>query len=658
MKQTTFAHRLSQRIITILAITNMVIICCVLYFVVNITRNQSKEHFQGLMDYTDERMESMLTIVESLAHNNVAAIEGCLDSPEQVYAAMRRELSMNPHVVGIFAAFEPSYFADKGHWFEPYVVRRDSGRIEQLQIGSAIHDYLNAEWYINARKTNGGYWSDPYFDPDGARAMLCTYVIPLHDKQGRFIGAFGADLPLDWLAEELHEIDMKENERLLFPDGNYDEADKYLLVHSFIIGRSGEYIVHPEKDRILTDSFKDDVTATPDTLDNEVCSRMMAGRRGQEEMKINDATSFVYYGPIGRAGWSMAVVVPWLPMYVWAISLAVVVLLVMVLGTLVVFYFCRYHIHSVTKPLGFLTESADEVAKGHFDHPLPDMHYHDEIHRLRDSFVTMQQSLTDYVSRLQTTTAEKASMERELDIARNIQMSMLPKTFPPFPDRKDIDIYGQLTPAKAVGGDLYDFFIHDERLYFCVGDVSGKGVPASLVMAVTRSLFRNIAMHASNPSEIVSAINESICENNDSNMFVTLFVAVLNLQTLELQYSNAGHDAPWLITPQGIKMLACDSNLPVGVMPDFRYTLQQEQMDRGSTLFLYTDGLTEAEDTEHQLFGMGRIRQVLQTSSSDVRPLVDAMTEAVHQFVGAAEQSDDLTMLAVQIMRKQNAKNL
>ncbi len=653
MKQTSFAHRLTQRIVIILALINVVIISCVLYFVVHVTRSQSQEHFQGLVNYTDKRMESMLSFVETLAHNNVAAVEMSLQSPEQVYAAMERELKMNPHVVGLFAAFDPYYFPEQGRWFEPYVVRRGGEQIEKSQIGSADHDYLTREWFINARKSEKGYWSDPYFDPDGAKAMLCSYVIPLHDKHGNIIGTFGADLPLDWLANELNRLDNEENDRIYGLDVENKvegESDEYLYLYSFIIGRHGEYIVHPNKDFILKNNYKDYVESTSDTIDNYVCQSMLEGKSGQVEMPVNNSKSFVYFAPVGRAGWSMAVVVPWISMYLWTIGLGVVVLLIMVVGTLVVFLFCRYHIHSSTKPLVFLTESADEVAKGHFDDPIPEMHSHDEIQRLRDSFVSMQHSLTDYVSRLQTTTAEKASIERELDIARNIQMSMLPKTFPPFPNRKDIDIYGELKPAKAVGGDLYDFFIHNEQLYFCIGDVSGKGVPASLVMAVTRSLFRNVATHAINPNVIAQAINESICENNDSNMFVTLFIGVLDLHTLQLTYSNAGHDAPWLLTSDGVDMLPCDSNLPVGVMNDCKYSIQQKQLKKGTTLFLYTDGLTEAEDVTHQLFGMGRIRQVLQTASADVRPLVDTMSKAVRDFVGEAEQSDDLTMMAVRIM--------
>jgi sigma-B regulation protein RsbU (phosphoserine phosphatase) len=171
----------------------------------------------------------------------------------------------------------------------------------------------------------------------------------------------------------------------------------------------------------------------------------------------------------------------------------------MTLGALVIFFFMHRSIRSATKPLGFLSESTQEVAKGNFDTKLPTFRHHDEITQLRDSFDTMQQSLKRYVEELKETATSKATIESELNIAHHIQMAMLPKTFPAFPHRDEIEIYGMLTPAKSVGGDLYDFFLRDDELFFCIGDVSGKGVPASLVMAVTRTLFRNVVVRVESP---------------------------------------------------------------------------------------------------------------------------------------------------------------
>ena len=227
----------------------------------------------------------------------------------------------------------------------------------------------------------------------------------------------------------------------------------------------------------------------------------------------------------------MGIVVPVKTLLFSGLVIGFLILLHILIGLILIFVICYYYIRKATKPLKHLAASAGEVAQGRFDTPLPSIKNNDEIHMLRDSFEDMQHSLAKYIKQLTTTTAQNASMERELNIARNIQMSMLPKPFPANPKRKDIDVYGMLNPAKAVGGDLYDFFIRDEHLFFCIGDVSGKGVPASLVMAVNSAQFRTLSANESRPSRIISTINESLASRNESMMFVTLFVGILDLTT-------------------------------------------------------------------------------------------------------------------------------
>ncbi len=254
--------------------------------------------------------------------------------------------------------------------------------------------------------------------------------------------------------------------------------------------------------------------------------------------------------------------------------------------------------------------------------------------------------------RLEAIGAEKERISNELTVARNIQLAMLPKTFPPFPDRKDVDIYAQLTPAREVGGDYYDFFIRDEKLFFCIGDVSGKGVPAALVMAVARSVFRMLSERESSPDRIVSQMNDSMARENDYCMFITLFLGVLDLPTGRLRYINAGHKAPLL---DG-KPLSIQPNLPVGVMMDFKFALQETMIQSGSTLFFYTDGLTEAENAESELFGEQRMYDAYANSLAEKdspKQLIERMGQAVHQFVGDIDQSDDLTLFAIRYTHKQ-----
>jgi len=239
-------------------------------------------------------------------------------------------------------------------------------------------------------------------------------------------------------------------------------------------------------------------------------------------------------------------------------------------------------------------------------------------------------------------------MENELHVARTIQMAMLPKVFPPFTDRPDLNLYGIVNPAKEVGGDLYDFFVRQEKLFFCVGDVSGKGVPAALLMVMTHSMFRSVTAHEENAAAIVSEMNKAIARQNMENMFLTLFLGVLDCKTGRLDYCNAGHNAPVLRSEGQWKKVDVVANFPLGIEPDFKYEAQTTQMAYNDLLFLYTDGLTEAENSSHELFREHRMLQSLSSMAYDrPREIIENMQSSVEAFVDGAQQSDDLTMLAI-----------
>lgn len=239
-------------------------------------------------------------------------------------------------------------------------------------------------------------------------------------------------------------------------------------------------------------------------------------------------------------------------------------------------------------------------------------------------------------------------IEGELEVAQTIQMAMLPKVFPPFLDRLDLNVYGIVDPAKEIGGDLYDFYVRHDKLFFCIGDVSGKGVPAALVMATARSLFRTVTSREENAATIVGEMNDTLSEQNDQNMFLTLFLGVLDLQTGQLDYCNAGHNAPMLMTNSTWQMMNVLPNLPLGIEKGFLFQAQSAQMHYNDTLFLYTDGLTEAENGHHEQYGEHRMMDYLDTHViSRPRELVDGMQANVVDFVDGAPQSDDLTMLCV-----------
>ena len=263
------------------------------------------------------------------------------------------------------------------------------------------------------------------------------------------------------------------------------------------------------------------------------------------------------------------------------------------------------------------------------------------------------------IYKLRDANAEKQRMDNEMMIAKGIQMNMLPETYPPFPDRNDIDIYGSLVPAKMVGGDLYDFFIRDEKLYFCIGDVSGKSVPAALVMAVTHSLFLSISSHESQPARIMQGINESLCRGNESNMFVTFFIGVLDLPTGLLRYCNAGHNPPLTIIGDLVEPLPAKANLPMGVIAEFDYMMQQTRVEPETMILLYTDGLTEAKNMDRKQFGLEKTLKVLEKChDATATQLIQTLTKKVDAFVGEAEPSDDLTLLAIRYTPKEESWTL
>ena len=583
----SFSKRLTARIILTVFATMAVIAVIIAHLSVSGIGSLINAHFQDMMEITNEEMDYWLSAVEISAANIEDELEYNLSSPATVVNALKDELRLNPAVRGAGIGFIPDYFPEKGRWYEPYVKQGDDGTIDIKEIGSAQHDYFKADWYITALNTDGNYWSEPYIDPDGAEAMLCTYSMVVRDMDGKPVGVLGTDLELEWLKDQIQENNEKVNRRSVAR--NYP-GDKRFATYSFIIDRGGTYIVHPEAERILAKSFFD-YAGDNDDLYRNAGYEMLAGKTGSARMRMDGHPVYIFYAPLQRTGWSMGIVVPALAIYMPGITTGVLSLILMAVGMLLIFLVCRLGIRNATQPLKYLAASAGEIAKGHFDTQLPDIRHKDEICQLRDSFEDMQHSLSTYIEQLTAATAQRASMESELSIASDIQMSMLPKTFPPFPERKDIDIYASLTPARIIGGDLYDFFIRDEKLFFCIGDVSGKGIPAAIVMSAVSTQFRALSAWEASPEALVSALNESLCVRNDSLMFVTFFCGVLNLRDGELKYCNAGHDAPLLLTGQAA-FLETEPNLPLGVEAGWKYLGQQTVLAPGTTILLYTDGVT------------------------------------------------------------------
>ena len=575
--------------------------------------------------------------------NTAAFIEDDLSNPDRMHDIINRMVKLNPYMRSCGIYFIENYYPKKGRLFAPYATRRDSTTIIESQNAcDQGNDYVKDEWFKNAIASEKGYWTKPFFDNDSARSPLVSYLLPIRDKSRRAVAVLGVDLSLAWLNEKIQPMTTRRAR-------DEKEWDPEFQMYYYMTDSTGTLLVHPDATRIVSKNIYDYITKG--TYDRYV--QMSIEEKLDDDLTIDGEKVLVCAQKVKHTDWTIAIAVPSLVIDIIGYIVAGIAIAGILLGMLVVYFFGRRTIKKNVKPLTLLAASADEVAKGNFQTALPTINSHDEIHRLRDSFGNMQRSLVNYTEDLRATTAQKASMESELKIAHDIQVSMLPKTFPPYPERNDIDIYGSLKPAKGVGGDLFDFYIRDEKLIFCIGDVSGKGVPASLFMAVTRSLFRNISAHVAIPSEIMRTLNNAMSEGNETNMFVTVFIGVLDLQTGLLRYCNAGHDAP-LLVGRDVGALSCEPNLPIGVVAGYEYTQQEVSIDPKTTIFLFTDGLNEAENYEHAQFGDLRIwnmaKLLLDEQRHQPKHMIEAMANAVHTFVGDAEQSDDLTMLAIQYM--------
>jgi sigma-B regulation protein RsbU (phosphoserine phosphatase) len=620
--------------------------------VVKEVNRQAGRSMENAINVIDNRLSNVETAL------NTAASYAYMFAPHEALCStlMQRLIEANDDISAVTLLYEANFFKNHGRYFAPTVYRTTDNKIETDEIGGPENDFCYLETdsnWVYTNKLDKGYWCLPYVDSMSTKRAMVTYSVPLHDNNGHTYAVLCADVSLDWVQNLC------------------DQAKPYSYSTVFVVGRDSQYVCHPDQSWIQSINVIEQAHRQNDSTFFGMTKKMLTWQRGADTVDMSGllqsdnskqdfSSSIVFYAPVDRVQWSVCFTIPQDKIMEAPNRLRTNMLLLLVVLLGAVFASLYYIIRSQLSPLQLLSNKAHEISQGNFDVCLPEFKSKDEIRRLRDAFDDMQHSLAKYIEELQSTTASKASIESELRVASNIQMSMLPKIFPPYPDRNDIDIYGELTPAKSVGGDLFDFYIRDEKLFFCIGDVSGKGVPASLVMAVTRAQFRTVSAHEATPDRIVTTINDAMAEGNDSLMFVTLLVGVLDLPTGRLRYCNAGHDAPLLVRYNNtiqVSTLPCDSNIPVGVMPGWKYNTQEAIIKPFTTIFLFTDGLTEAENCDHKQFGMNRVmaqvNSIQAQGSCAPHAIIEQMKQAVHAFVGDAEQSDDLTMLAVQYTKQQ-----
>jgi len=592
-----------------------------------------------VLDNTILRTNYILEDVENLADNMEWLIYKDIDNPDAMMEYSRSIVLNNSFLNGCSISFEPYFYPQKGKYFSCY--SNNNGRyVYTTQEGSDNYQYFYLNWYMLPKLLNQPCWTEPYTDQEeGDEAtmnmeMNVSYCKPLTGNDGSFIGVLSLDISLKWLSETISAV------------------KPYPNAFAFLLGRGGTFLVHPDPEKLFYESiFTESLNGDMDPELVQLGKDMLAWKEGMSTFKIDGKSkSCVIYKPLLTTGWSLAIVCPESDIFGSYNKLRNILGAGLILGLILMFLVTYNIIHRQLLPLQKLATHAETIASGKFDVELPHMDRTDEIGVLNRAFRFMQVSLISYIDKLTSATAKRERIEGELRIARDIQMGMVPSTFPAFPGRADIDLYASIKPAKEVGGDLYDFFIQDEKLYFCIGDVSGKGIPASLLMAVARNLFRSVASEGLPPEEVARRINDTISEDNKQMMFITMFIGMADLATGTLRFCNCGHNPPVLLKASA-EFMQCEANIPIGVAKGMVFKGQSLDNFRGTPILLYTDGLNEAENNLNEEFGNKRLLSALSgTPYQDAKSTIGQLLKLVSDHVGDAEQSDDLTMLCLKLL--------
>ncbi len=541
-------------------------------------------------------------------------------------------LENNQPLFGTCAAFEPNAYNENVLYQASYYYKSgDSIKYENL--GTKEYNYFLWDWYQIPRELKTSLWSEPYYDEGGGNIIMSTYSVPIMEADN-VIGIVTIDISLEWLKQVMSEL-------RFFESG-----------YAFLLSRNGTIITHPRKEYIMNESIFSLAEGNNMPQLREIGRSMIEGKSGFTIYKsiLTEKKGLLFFAPIPSTGWSLAIVIPQDELYADLYRLNRDLAVIGVMGIFLLILLIIFIAERITNPLCRLARTSREIGAGKFDVLLPTLKSKDEIGQLNESFKAMQKALKDYIENLRVTTAEKEKIESEVKIARDIQQGILPNIFPPFPERKDIDVFATLDPARDVGGDLYDFFFMDEdHLCFAIGDVSGKGIPASLFMAITRTLFRAKGGVFNDSEEIASEMNKELCRDNENAMFVTFFLGIIELSTGKLFYCNAGHNYPYMISAnKKPSQLKETHGIPLGLFVDIDYNSSVIQMNKGDILVLYTDGVNEAFNLQEEAYGDERLEAALEVcANKDLKGMIKCLYGDIKKHTGHAEQSDDITLLVL-----------
>ena len=484
-------------------------------------------------------------------------------------------------------------------------------------------------------------------------------------KKAKYLACVQYDPAWDWLVGtivNIDEIEIEAGRQLEKIVETLGESFEEIRIESsgFAFLFDTDFNLLAITDTTIADGFKSAVnrrTGTPVFEEMVTASEETGGFLSYEADMFAKGEMVAYTSYFKPLGWYIGVTVPMSEIKQPAKAIASKQSLYIGLILCCAIIFTAWLVSKISRPLNILAGRVKDFSETDLTEKEEDdtyiltlLRHRDEVGRLARAFVTMKKELKDNIRRLLQTTAENERIEGELTIAKDIQLGILPKIFPPFPDRKEIDIFATLEPAKEVGGDLYDFyFVDDNRLCFTIGDVSGKGVPAALMMAITKTLIKMAAAKHGNPADLMIEVNEAIAGDNPQSMFVTLLVGILDLKTGEIAYANGGHNPPVHIRNGAPPVYVRAASGPVvGIMEEIPYKKLSLTLAPGEALFMYTDGVTEAQNPEQEFYSDTRLLEKIQAGASETsEDLIVSLRSDIKIFSRTAPQFDDIAMLMI-----------
>lgn len=600
------------------------------------------EHGILAVNRAASKIDMLMVHTENIAKVNASYIEA-VKSPEArykliqgiVFQGITPFIQSDPCITGAGAALKPGT-VEAGNL--PYYNFLYNSITSDHEFAKEIPQdvYTQSRWYIRASENTAPFWIRPDTFPElNLRKSTILYVVPLHEREsGSFFGCFFIELTIRELERALSTVRM--------------DGDGFC----FIFDQEGNFIMHPTPSVEQNGNVTQQIGILADeSKKNSIFKRLLDGKEDAFHLPVSsvyDHGEFLFITPCEN-GWTMGFAIS--GDHIWTKTrqlLLLVALFCLVTGTtvcLIVYFVTKKY----SKSLIALSKAVKDIGEGKFTVTIPEYRDKDEIGLLTRTFSNMQRELLSYLHEQELNIIAKQDYQTDLSAAKKIQMSILPKLTREFTDDHSFRIGTALVTAKGVGGDLYDFFMPDKNhLVLIIGDVCGKGIPAALFMAVTQMLQRGIADASKRVDKIVSELNTILCNNNDANMFVTYFCAIMDIRTGRISYCNAGHNPPFIRRDSGdLIELSGRNGPPLGIFPQ-TYTYSELTLNPGDTLILYTDGVTEAFNPEEKFFGEIRLKQAIACAMSpEPTFIINTIFKHLHQFVRDYEQSDDITMMAV-----------